>query len=191
MINLRKLADQQKNQRALKSKNRILKQTHDIRLEENLSPKAEELEEVKDSTPKLEEIVKDSNAPQPAIESTHNAIPIEFEEIHTCVRYDTSLENTLSNMKQQKGFFIIKEADNDDIIWNGFPFEKIGGKKLKGNEKVYDINDDLQNVSTNTSNIPLKKLNDKDEEIYKDVLESPNFLNYKAIRGETKFAGCK
>ena len=36
--NLRKLADQQKNQRALKIKNRILKETHDIKLAESLSP---------------------------------------------------------------------------------------------------------------------------------------------------------
>ena len=36
--NLQKLAEQQKNQRALKIKNRILKQTHDINLAESLSP---------------------------------------------------------------------------------------------------------------------------------------------------------
>ena len=38
MNNLRKLAEQQKNQRALKIKNRILKQTHDVKLAESLSP---------------------------------------------------------------------------------------------------------------------------------------------------------
>ena len=37
--NLRQLAEQQKNQRALKiKKKRILKQTHDIKLAERLSP---------------------------------------------------------------------------------------------------------------------------------------------------------
>ena len=36
LINLRKLAEQQKNQRAIK--NTILKQTHDKKLGENLSP---------------------------------------------------------------------------------------------------------------------------------------------------------
>ena len=36
--NLRKLADQQKNERALKIKNRILKQTHDVALADSLSP---------------------------------------------------------------------------------------------------------------------------------------------------------
>ena len=36
--NLRKLAIQQKEQRALKIKNIILKQTHDVKLAETLSP---------------------------------------------------------------------------------------------------------------------------------------------------------
>ena len=38
LISLRELAEQQKNQRALKIKNRILKQTHNIKLAESLSP---------------------------------------------------------------------------------------------------------------------------------------------------------
>ena len=67
-------------------------------------------------------------------------------------------------MKKQKGFFNIEERNNGEIIWNGFPVEKIGGNKLKFNEKIYDISDDLQNVFTNTSNKPLKKLNDIDRE---------------------------
>ena len=37
LINLRKLAEQQKNQRVLEIKNRIIKQTHDVKLAESLS----------------------------------------------------------------------------------------------------------------------------------------------------------
>ena len=65
---------------------------------------------------------------------------------------------------------------------------KIGGNKLKINDKIYNISNDLQNVFTNISNVPLKKLNDKNREIYKNNLESLNFKHYKAIRGETKSA---
>ena len=36
LINLRKLAEQQRNERALKIKNKNLKQTHDIKLAESL-----------------------------------------------------------------------------------------------------------------------------------------------------------
>ena len=38
LVYLRKLAEQQKSQRARKIKNRILKQTHDIKLAVSLSP---------------------------------------------------------------------------------------------------------------------------------------------------------
>ena len=41
--NLRQLAQQQKEQRALEIKNRILKQTHDVKLAESLSPINKEL----------------------------------------------------------------------------------------------------------------------------------------------------
>ena len=47
MINLRKLAEQQKDQRALKIKNRILKQTYDTELAESLSPITKKLDEIK------------------------------------------------------------------------------------------------------------------------------------------------
>ena len=59
LTNLRKIAEQQKNQRALKTKNRILKQTHDIKLAESLSPLTKNLEEKKESTLKVGEVIKD------------------------------------------------------------------------------------------------------------------------------------
>ena len=52
LINLRKMAKQQKNQRVLKIKNRILKQTHDIELAESLSIITRKLDEVNESTKK-------------------------------------------------------------------------------------------------------------------------------------------
>ena len=58
MINLRKLAEQQKSQRALKIKNRILKQTHDVKLAESLSTITKKLDEVKESTEKLGDVIK-------------------------------------------------------------------------------------------------------------------------------------
>ena len=46
-------------------------------------------------------------------------------------------------------------------------------------------------IFTITSNIPLKKVNDKDREIYKSILESLDFENYKALSVETKSARYK
>ena len=93
-MNLRELAEQQKDQRALKNKNRILKQTHDVKLAESLCRITKKLEEIKESTQKIGEIVKESNTPQLAIENTRNALPIENEQMPPGVIYDTSLENT-------------------------------------------------------------------------------------------------
>ena len=120
LVNLRKLAEQQKNQRAEKIKNRILKQTHDIKLAESLSPITEELVEVKKSAQDLGEIVKKSqpSTPQLAIENTYKALPIENEKIHPGVIYETSLENTLSNMETNFGFFSIEKTDDCEIFWN-------------------------------------------------------------------------
>ena len=68
LINLRELAEQQKNQRAEKIKNRILKQTHDEKLAESLSPITEpitkKLDEVNESTKEVSEIIKKSQPSQ-------------------------------------------------------------------------------------------------------------------------------
>ena len=63
LINLRKLAEQQKNQHAPQIKDRILKRTHDIRFAENSSPITKNLEKVDKSTQKLGEIIKKTILP--------------------------------------------------------------------------------------------------------------------------------
>ena len=108
LINLRKLAEQQKSQRAPKIENRNLKQTHDIKLAESLSPVTKRLDEFNKSTQQslspntkkldtINESIKESQpqTPQPAIENTHTALPIENEQIQPGVIYDTSLGKTL------------------------------------------------------------------------------------------------
>ena len=97
--NLRRLAEQQKNQRAEKIENRVLKQTHDIKLAESLSPITEKIDEVKKCTQDLEDGNKESQqeTPQLVLENTpiiHQ--PIENNEV---VTYDVELENTLNKMK--------------------------------------------------------------------------------------------
>ena len=195
LINLRKLSQQQKEQRALKIRNKILKETHDIKLAESLSPITKKLDE---TTKKLGEVIKESqpktpqiaiaNTQTPAIENTTTSqlLPIENERIQPCVMYETSLENTLNNMENNSGFFNIEETDDGEIFRNGFSVEKRGGNKLKINGKIHNITPIIQKVLTETSNIPLKKLNDKDNDIFINILESLDFENYKAVRGESK-----
>ena len=109
--NLRKLAQQQKEERALKIKNRILKQTHDVKLAESLSPITEKLDEtnrnlsdvIKESTQNLGNVIKESQPKtlQLAIENTPTQQPIENNEGNI---YDVELENTLNKMADNTGF---------------------------------------------------------------------------------------
>ena len=134
MINLRELAEQQNEQRAPRTKNRTLKQNHDVKLAESLSPITNKLAEtsknlgdvVKESTQNLGDVIKETNSPQPVIENTPTALPIENEKIQPGVIYDKSLENTLSNMRNKTVFFYIEETADGEIFWNGIAVEKKG-----------------------------------------------------------------
>ena len=105
LINLRKLAEQQNNQRALKNKNRILKQTHDVKLAENLSLKTKEVDEVNECPQNLGDIKRESNSekdpPQLAIENTPTNQQTENNENAI---YDVELRKILNNMKNNTGF---------------------------------------------------------------------------------------
>ena len=74
--NLRKLAEQQKEQRALKIKNRILKQTHDIKLAQSLSPITKKLDTINKSTKEIEEVIKESNSEN---DNNQEIVPVEIE----------------------------------------------------------------------------------------------------------------
>ena len=94
-------------------------------------------------------------------------------------------------MRNNTGFFNIEGTDDGENFWNGFPVEKVGGNKLKIKRKIYNITPGIQNVLTDTSNIPLKNLNDQDNKLLNSILESLDFENYKPIFGESKSGGYK
>ena len=71
-------------------------------------------------------------------------------------------------------------------MWNGYPIQISSGTEVEVNDKKFNITPGIQKVLTDTSNIPRKKLNDKDREIFNKILESLGFENHKAKRGEPK-----
>ena len=122
LINLRKLAEQQKEQRALKIKNRILKQTHDDKLAESLSPLTKRLdlienkkgekigEQIKKSeTPAIENTQTQPETPQTAIANTQTPA-IENTTV------SNSLRDTLSFMKKSKNFFKLEQIGNEVFL---------------------------------------------------------------------------
>ena len=71
-------------------------------------------------------------------------------------------------------------------MWNGYRIKISSGTEVEINGKTYNKTPGIQKALTETSNKPLKKIKDKDREISNNIFESPNFENYKAIRGESK-----
>ena len=167
--NLRKLADQQKNQRALKIKNRILKQTHDIKLAESLSPITKKLEEVNETTKKLgkKSDVEDGNTQTPAIEN---------------VTTSQSLRDTLSFMKKSKNFFKLEQTHKDKVFWNKRHIKALGENRISIINQEYDIKPNIQIYFTNT-NQTTKNMDDEDKLTIYDILKNLGFYFKKHTKG--------
>ena len=189
--NLRKLAQQQKEQRALKIKNRILKETHDKKLAESLSPITEEpiterLDNVNESTQELGELIKKSkpaieNTPQLAIENTPTTQqPIENNEGKV---YDVKLENTLNKMIDNTGFFKTLYDPQHGWILNNYPIKMPGGTKIENNENQYNITPGLQKVFTDTEYETAKSMSDMEKVVFRDILQKTNYNTYKRGKG--------
>ena len=54
-------------------------------------------------------------------------------------------------------------------MWNGYPVKILRGTEVEINDKNFIITPNLRKVFTQTSNIPLKKLNDQEWEIFKNT----------------------
>ena len=187
--NLRKLAQQEKEQRAIKIKNRILKQTHDKKLAESLSPITDKLEEtrknlgevIKESTQIIGNVIKENNTTQVAIENTPTTQqPIEINE---GVIYDVELESTLSKKKDNTGFF--KSSHNSQLGWmiKNFPIKMIGGTKVEINDNKYNITSGLQKAFTDKSYDTANSMNDMEKDIFRDILQKINYNNRKRKKG--------
>ena len=94
-------------------------------------------------------------------------------------------------MTTNTGFFKTYYHRDCGWMWNGYPIEMIAGTELEINDKKFNITPVIQKVLTDTSNIPLKKLNDKDRKIFINITNSPDFENYKAVSGKSKSARYK
>ena len=184
--NLRKLAQQQKEQRALKIKNRILKQTHDEKLSQSLSPITKKLDEtgenlgniIKESAQNLGNVIKENNSPQPAIANTQQ--PIENND---GVIYDVELENTLNKMKDNTGFFKSSHDLQRGWMKNNYPIEMTGGTKVKINDNEYNITSGLQKILTDKSYDTANSMSDTEKVIFRDILQKTNSNNRKRKKG--------
>ena len=131
-----------------------MKETHDVKLAESLSPITEKLDEtnknlsdvIKESTQNLGNVIKENNTPQLAIENTP-AIqqPIVNNEGNI---YDVEIENTLNKMAENTGFFKTHYDQQRGWMLNNVPIKSPGGTKIQVDEDEYDLTKGIRNVLT-------------------------------------------
>ena len=150
LINLRKLAEQQKNQRALRIKNRNLKQTLDIKLAESLSYITKKLDEVKESAQKLGNVDKKSISGN---ERNQEMVPVENksqdEDIQTNLRplpnssiFSDLMAKTLGRLMSSPNSLQIKASPSSPTFL-GVPIYTLGGYKLRVRDNHYDLTPEI------------------------------------------------
>ena len=146
LINLRKLAQQQKEQRAPKIRNRILKETHDIKLAESLSPITKRIDKVKKSIKKISKVIKGSNS-----ENANNQeiVPVEIESVDENIQtnlrahpktsiFSDQMTKTLGRLISIANSLKIKSTPSAATIL-GVPINILGGDKLRIRGNDYDL----------------------------------------------------
>ena len=173
--NLRKLAEQQKNQRALEIEIRILKQTYDVELAESLSPITKNLDEVNKSTHEVSEIIKKSQPPQ------NIKTILQLSECQTPATKNTkisrSLFDTLTHMKRNKNFFKLVD-DDGEVFRIKIPTKAKGETRNSIKKQEYDIKHNIQKYFTNTR-LTTKIMDDEDKSTVYDILKNTGFYPMK------------
>ena len=176
--NLRKLADQQKNQRALKIRNRILKQTHDEKLAESLSPITKRLDLIENK--KGEKIGDLIQKPETlAIEDKHQTVIADgYTQTPAIENINTSrqLFDTLALMKTKKNFFKLTEDGDKKVYWNGVLIKTLGDNRISIKDQEYDLTPDIQAYFTNTKHTT-QILDDVEKETVYDILQDVGFYD--------------
>ena len=150
LINLRKLAEQQKEQRALKIKYRILKQTNDKKLAGSLSPITKKLEEVNKSTEKVGDILKESNSEN---ENNQEIVPVDIESedenIQTNLKalanssmFSDQMTKTLGRLMSSSNSLKIPQSTSGATIL-GVPINTLGGDRIQIKDNIYDLTPEI------------------------------------------------
>ena len=134
--NLRKLADQQKEQRALKIKNRILKQTHDIKLAESLSPITKKLDTINDSTKQITDAIKESNSND------------KIKALPNSSKYSNSMRQMLGALMNSRNSLKITQDESGRANILGVPIQISEGDTIKINENVYELSPEIYKALT-------------------------------------------
>ena len=127
-----------KEQRALKNKNRILKQTHDIKLAESLSPITKKLDEVNKSTKEIGEANKESNS-----EKITKALPNSSQ-------FSDSMRQMLGSLMNSKNSLKITQDESGKANILGVPIQITGADTIKIDENIYELTPEIYKALSDT-----------------------------------------
>ena len=137
--NLRKLAEQLKNQRALEIKNRILKQTHDIKLAESLSPITKKLDTINESTQKISDVIEESNS------------KVDIKALPNSSKFSNSMRQMIGSLMSSRNSLKITQDETGRAIILGVPIQISEGDTIKINENVYKLTPEIYKALTYTT----------------------------------------
>ena len=191
--NLRKLAEQQKEQRALKIKNRILKQTHDIKLAESLSPITKKLEEVNKSTKKVGDILKEINSEN---ENNQEIVPVEIEledeNIQTNLRalpnssmFSDQMTKTLGRLMSSASSLKITSTSSGATNL-GFPVYTLGGDRIQIKNDIYDLTPEIYKALSYTGYTGENLKNENDILMLYDIINDLGYTGIGDIKSKRK-----
>ena len=133
--NLRKLAEQQKNDRALKIKNRILKQTHDVKLAEPLSPITKKLDNI-NNTKKIGDVIKESNS--------YDKIKV----LPNSSKFSISMRQMIGSLRNSRNSLKISQDESGRANILGVPIQISEGDTKKINGNIYELTPEIYKALT-------------------------------------------
>ena len=186
LVNLRKLAGKQKNQRAEKIKNRILKQTHDIKLAGSLSPIIKKLDE---STKKISGVINPSNSEN---ENIQEIVPVKVELEHSedenidnktgikalpnSFRFSNLMKSTIGNsMSSKKSLKTAQDGRTSGPSINGTPVLISGGDSWKFGVNVFEITPEIHKALSATGFTGENMKNENDILMMNNIFRDVNY----------------
>ena len=139
MINLRKLSEQQKEQRALKIKNRNLKQTHDVKLAESLSPITKKLDTINESTQKMGNIIKETGSIE------------KIKALPNSSKFSNAMRQMIGSIMSSRNSLKITQDELGRANILNVPIQISEGDTIKINETVYELTPEIYKALSNTT----------------------------------------
>ena len=137
LINLRKVAEQQKNQRALKIRNKNLEQTNDVKLAEILSPITEKQDELNKSTQEVGDITKESNS------------KVDLKSLPNSSKFSISMRQMLGSIMNSRNCLKITQDELGRANILGIPIQISEGDLRKINKNIYELTPEVYKALSN------------------------------------------